>query len=76
MNCNPVRTRPCSRKAPSLYFTQRKTSDVNATVRRLIEDALLRRYERRATLEGSERDRGSSVHGSREKNREEERESE
>jgi hypothetical protein len=32
-----------------------ETSDVNATIRRLIEDALLRRYERRAALRGGGR---------------------
>jgi len=53
MNCDPVRP-TVHEKSPSrecsLYFTQSKTSDVNATARRLIEDALLRRYERRAAL--------------------------
>jgi len=41
-------------KVLSLYFTQRKTSDMNATVRRLIEDVLSQCYERRAMLEGTE----------------------
>lgn len=66
----------CSRKVPSLYFIQRKTSDVNATVRRLIEDALLQRYERRAMLEGVGGRQRKCTRGSREKDGEKEHESE
>lgn len=64
--------------ASSLYFTRSKTSDMNATARRFIEDALLRRYERRAMLVGREGggwDRGRSIR-SREKDRARERERE